>query len=76
MDKAYKNNCYRCGRERRISKVWKEKVGNSVIENTESVCPDKKCQEKVEQEIRHQINKRLQMENKRKELLRKRKIKV
>ncbi|OGK24762.1 hypothetical protein A3A46_03655 [Candidatus Roizmanbacteria bacterium RIFCSPLOWO2_01_FULL_37_13] len=76
MGKAYINDCYRCGRERIVTKVWKEKVENSVIENTVSVCPDKSCQEVVDQEIRHQRNKRLQTENKRKELLRNRKIKI
>ena len=76
MGKAYRNDCYRCGRERIVVKVWKEKVENSVIENTESVCPDKSCQEVVDQEIRRQRNKRFQTENKRKELLRNRKIKI
>ncbi|OGK12628.1 hypothetical protein A3C98_00855 [Candidatus Roizmanbacteria bacterium RIFCSPHIGHO2_02_FULL_37_15] len=76
MEKAYRNNCYRCGRERIVVKVWKEKVENSVIENTESICPDKKCQEVVDQEIRRQRNKHLQAENKRKEMLRNRKIQL
>ena len=76
MGKEYRNNCYRCGRERIVLRVWKEKVENSVIENTESVCPDKKCQEVVDQEIRRQRYKYMQTENKRKEMLRNRKIKI
>jgi hypothetical protein len=73
MQKPYKNICYRCGKERTVSKVWKEKIGNSIVENTETVCPDKKCQEATEKEIRKQKNKRLQMEKRKKESSRNRK---
>lgn len=38
----------RCGKERIVVKTWKEKFGDSVIINTESVCPDKECQKKVD----------------------------
>lgn len=75
MQKAYKNVCYRCGKERIVTKIWKEIVGNSVVENTETVCPDKQCQKTIEQDIRKQKNKRLQMEKRKEESLRKRKKK-
>ena len=76
MQKPYRNICYRCGKERIVTKIWKERVGNSVVENTETVCPDKKCQEAMEQEIKKQKNKRLQMENRKRESSRNRKITV
>lgn len=40
--------CTRCGKERIIKKVWKEKIqtfyGKSTLEHTLAICPDKKCQ--------------------------------
>lgn len=44
------NPCIRCGKERKIVKTWKEKLGNSIIINTESICPDPECQKKVDSE--------------------------
>lgn len=73
---TYKNICYRCGRDRIVSKVWKEKIGDSVIENVEHICPDKKCQEELEQDIERQRNKRLLLEKRRRELPRRRHLKV
>jgi len=52
MQKPVKNNCYRCGKERIVSKVWKEKVGNSIVETTEKVCPDKECQSMINREMK------------------------
>ena len=48
MNKSRSNPCMRCGKERIVVKTWKEKFGDSVIINTESVCPDKECQKKVD----------------------------
>ncbi|NMB83947.1 hypothetical protein GYA28_01525 [Candidatus Roizmanbacteria bacterium] len=76
MQKPYKNICYRCGRERIVVKTWKEKIGGSTIENTETVCPDKECQKAMEQEIKKQKNKRLQMEKRKLESARSRKLAV
>lgn len=50
MNKTRSNPCVRCGKERVIVKTWKEKFGDSVIINTESDCPDKECQKKVDLE--------------------------
>lgn len=70
MQEHNKNTCYRCGKERIISKVWKEKMGNSIIETTEFVCADKKCEATQKKEIRNQRNRRLQMEKRKKNSLR------
>lgn len=46
------NPCVRCGKQRRTSRQWKEKVetlaGISVVTYTETVCPDPVCQSIVE----------------------------
>lgn len=76
MQKLYKNICYRCGKERIITKTWKEKVWDSVIENTESVCPDKKCQATIEKDIRKIKYKRLQIEKRKRDSARDRKIAI
>lgn len=52
--------CVRCGKPRIVLSVKEEKVGNSIITTTETICPDPECQKKVdgmlsvEQEKRHQ----------------------
>jgi hypothetical protein len=49
MNKIIVNNpCIICGKERVVIKTFKEKVGNSVIINSVTACPDKECQKKVE----------------------------
>ncbi len=73
MQKPYKNICYRCGKERIITRTWKEKVWDSVIENTESICPDKKCQAIIEKDARKQKHKRLELEKRKRESVRNRK---
>jgi hypothetical protein len=51
--------CVRCGKQRIVLSVKEEKIGNSIISTTETVCPDPDCQKKVdgmlnvEQEKRH-----------------------
>jgi len=57
----YTNVCTRCGKERIISRVWKEKVGFSIVENTDRVCPDKACQKEVEKELNKQKRKKAEM---------------
>jgi hypothetical protein len=44
------NPCIRCGTERIISKVWKEKIGTSIVTTTEKVCPNPECQQLVTKE--------------------------
>lgn len=40
--------CVRCGKERVVAKTWKERVGNSVLVHTQTVCQDKACQKIVD----------------------------
>lgn len=47
MKNIYNSPCIRCGTERVVSKIWEEKIDDSVIINTETVCPDPECQKKV-----------------------------
>lgn len=61
MNKMYSNRCTRCGKERIVARTWKEKFDNSVIINTEMVCPDKDCQKKVESENKKQKDKNTAM---------------
>jgi len=76
MQKKFKNLCYRCGKERIVTRVWKEKIGNSVIENTETSCPDKECQKAINQDLLRQKNKRIQMEERKIEALKNRKLAI
>lgn len=61
MTSQYSNPCIRCGRERIVSKTSKERVGNSVIETTMTVCPDPACQKEVERENRKISQKKREM---------------
>lgn len=47
MSKPYSNPCSRCGSERIILRIWKEKVYGSTIVNTEKICPNPECQKEV-----------------------------
>lgn len=53
----YTNTCYRCGKERIFVRLWKERIGNSVVETKETACPDKECQKKVDEENKRRVNK-------------------
>lgn len=58
----YKNNCARCGKERVVVRVWKEYEGGSMVENTQTACPDKACQSLTNKEMKKQHERRLEME--------------
>lgn len=58
------NPCVRCGKQRIVVKKWKEKIGYSVVYNTEMACPDKECQKKVESENKKQRDKYIGMRQK------------
>jgi predicted nucleotide-binding protein (sugar kinase/HSP70/actin superfamily) len=49
------NPCTRCGKDRIITKVWKEEIeitgGTTTVTHTEMSCPDDACQAKVEHSI-------------------------
>ena len=57
MKKTGHNFCIRCGKERKKIRTWKEKMYDSIIINTESVCPDPECQKKVDSENKKQRDK-------------------
>lgn len=57
MKKSGHNFCIRCGKERKIVRTWKEKMYDSIIINTESVCPDPECQKKVDSDNKKQRDK-------------------
>ena len=69
MTASEKKICYRCGKERIVLKVSEEKMGNSVIETTEYVCIDKQCEATQKKDNRNQINRREQMEKRKKDLI-------
>lgn len=48
MQTAKSNPCFRCGQERVVVKTWKEKVVNSIVIHTETICPDPDCQKVVD----------------------------
>lgn len=58
MKNTYSNPCSRCGTERVIVRTWKERVGNSIVTNTEKKCPNPECQKIVDLE-----NKKLRDKN-------------
>ncbi len=58
MNDQYKNLCSRCGKERVVTRIWKEKVFGSYITTTESACPDKDCQKIVNKENKKLADKR------------------
>lgn len=55
------NPCTRCGKERVISKAWKEEIttffGVSTILHTDTICPDPECQKIVEEKLEVQKQK-------------------
>ena len=54
--------CIRCGKERIVSKTWKEEVtnffGSSFITHTETVCPDEECQKIVDAKFKQEREKK------------------
>jgi hypothetical protein len=54
MNAKYQYPCYRCGKKRIITKIWKEGTGVNEVETTESICSDPECQKKSEKEMRNQ----------------------
>ena len=50
MNQAFKNVCIRCGKERVILREWTERVGNSIVTNTTTTCPDPECKKIVDRD--------------------------
>lgn len=61
MNTKFKNPCVRCGKERIVLRTWKEKVWDSVIINTETICPDPECQKLVNRDNKKQRDKHAAM---------------
>lgn len=59
MNKTYSNLCIRCGTQRVVAKTWKEKLGDSVIINTEMICPNTECQKEVDKDNKRQREKNI-----------------
>ncbi len=55
--KTYPNLCIRCGKQRKVVRTWKSRIGVSVIINTETACPDVDCQKKVDSDNKKQRDK-------------------
>jgi hypothetical protein len=53
--------CTRCGKQRVIVRTYDEVVGTSTVSYTETSCPDKLCQELVEDKLQQDLEKRVQM---------------
>jgi len=49
--------CIRCGKLRIVAKTWSEKINDSLVTYTQTVCPDSECQSKVENELEKKSNK-------------------
>lgn len=73
INTIYKTYCSRCGKETIVSKVWEEKIGNSVVTTTKKVCPDKNCQKINDAEIKKMVARRTKMDNRHKNMIRNKK---
>lgn len=58
------NPCVRCGKERIILKTWTALVGKAQLTYTNTACPDKSCQQVINDEILAQKTKREEIEAK------------
>ena len=56
MVKTYSNPCSRCGTQRIVSRIWKEKIDNSTIINTEMICPNPACQKQVVADNKNRVD--------------------
>ena len=50
--------CIRCGKYRIVTGTKKEKVGNSTLVHTNTVCPDPECQKIVDTQLARELEKR------------------
>lgn len=65
MVNSYITPCIRCGTARIVSKKWSEKIktysGFTLVEYTDTVCPNPECQKVVDKEFAVQKKKRDKM---------------
>jgi len=74
MKKKFSNPCIRCGRERVFVRSWEEKIGESIIINTQTTCPNPECQKEVDKDNKKQRDRMTAMRNKSLERAEERKI--
>lgn len=55
--------CSRCGKVRVVTKTYREKVGTTYVEYTETACPDPNCQSKVNTQLASDASKRATIKN-------------
>jgi hypothetical protein len=55
--------CPRCGKDRVVIRTYREKVGTTYVEYTETACPDPNCQSKVNTQLASDASKRLTIKN-------------
>lgn len=48
------NPCIRCGKQRTISRTYQEKINNSIVTYTDTVCPDPECQKALELQFKNE----------------------
>lgn len=63
MKKISDNPCFRCGKQRIVTKTWKETITTfsgmeQKVEFSDSVCPDAACQNMLNEELEKQKDKR------------------
>ena len=61
MNQSFKNVCIRCGKERVFLREWKERVGDSIVTNIKTTCPDPECQKIVDKDNKKQRDKYILM---------------
>jgi hypothetical protein len=78
MTKKILNPCTRCGKERVVTKSFKEKSGTFTVTRTLSVCPDPECQRIVNGALNKEKEKRdvFKKESEKREHLRQRRIQI
>jgi hypothetical protein len=52
-----KSPCIICGQTRIVEKTWTETVNNAKVTYTRTVCPDKECQKKVDEQLKNKQEK-------------------
>lgn len=72
--------CDRCGKKRRVGKIWKEKIPNfsgnmTVVEYSQIVCSDKSCQFAFDKQLRAEAQKRKEVKEEKEKEINKRRIK-
>ncbi len=55
------NPCTRCGKQRVISNIHKERVGGSLVTVSSTICPDPECQAIVEKQLEKERVQRAQI---------------